>query len=41
MKTIALSISLEKIKPNQTWDYVDNSIVHKLRKNKTKPNLGL
>ena len=41
MKTIVLSISLERIKPNQTWDYVDNSIVHKHRENKTKPNLGL
>jgi len=41
MKTIVLSISIERIKPNQTWDYEDNSIVHKHRENKTKPNLGL
>ena len=41
MKTIVLSISLERIKPNQTWDYEDDNIVHKHRENKTKPNLGL
>ena len=29
------------IKTIQTWDYVDNSIVYKLRENKTKPNLGI
>jgi len=41
MKTIVLSISIERIKPIQTWDYEDNSIVQELGENKTKPNLGL